>query len=411
MVTKLFIVALWWCLFFSHSIEFTDPVIISGEGKFTLSSHARRNLVATNNGKLFVTYWSEDGSVSPGSPSLAYVQKRTSSRSWSNPIRVNKEFGARHSSLLLTDKALHVTWHDYRHCSSHSNWMDQVEIYYNKFCLEEYPDSQGNIRITSPEKHHAGNNRFVPVPFLLDNDEIGLVWYDFYFDGHCSEIFFTGTSRGDWETDLEHSTLNLTKADEERPPYTMPDATFDGKKTHIAWTDTTNWKGNLYYGIKEDKSFRYKKVASQTSSYFDPPRIYVIHDTPYILTTAFNENNESRIVALEMDSSKLEVSASHELTPFDGRYSQPVMAVLNDTVTISWIHNSRKVFLAQFAYDDWNETQELLLFEKSRSDQSMKVSLATDSEEILYALWNYQGDIYFTSTELPTSVENFQLFQ
>ncbi len=410
MRSKLLIIFILWVFITCFGLEFTDLVVISGEGNFNLSSHARSNLKAASNGELFASYWSEDGTVSPESPSLVYVQKRLASGAWMEPVLVNEEFGARHSSLLLTDDSLHVTWHDYRHGASHSNWMNQVEIYYDRVNLDEFPHFQGNIRITSPDNVHIGNNRFVPVPVLVSSNEIGLVWYDFYFHGQRSEIFWHATNEGVWETVEEHSSLALTQGDSERNPFTMPDAAVHGDNVYLAWTDTTGWTGNLYYGIKQGESFQYEKVADNTSNYFDPPKMYLIYGTPYILATAYNEFNESVVILMEMDSDTPAAASARELGSFNGRQRRPVLYQEEGKFFLARIDNARNVVVAELEYPGWNVINEYNLFSGSLSDQEMKVALTGDSYGNLHVMWNYRGDVYFVSTESPTWAEIYSLF-
>lgn len=391
-------------------MQFIEPFIISGEGNFRLSVHARRNLAVTSQGEVFATYWSKNGSVSPQSPSLAFVQKRSISREWEDPVQIHEGFGARHSALLYADKTLHAVWHDYRHCTNTANWMDRVEIYYDRMPVSNYPALEKNIRVTAPQDSHPGNNRFVPVPLLLDEKEIGLVWYDFYFDGHRSEIFFTNTSEGDWAQDVPHEEMALTRGAGEREPFTMPDAAAYEETMYLVWTDTVGWVGNLYYGIYDSESFRFEKIAQQKGGYFDPPSIYLIKGKPYILATSYNDNNESAIIILEVNADEPEAEGSVYLTPYAGRACRPVLYISGELLYIAWLKNFREIKLAGYSYPQWQIKEEYTVFEKPSADNTMYVGL-NGFEDDLYLLWNYGGDVHFTSSEKPTSVIGYDVFR
>jgi hypothetical protein len=201
---------------------------------------------------------------------------------WQEPItlRANPREAGHPSIAVLPDGARFVAWHDYRHGTAAGNYIDNVEIY-----LAAAPANGGfgeEIRVTETAAGHLGDNGYMPFPTASpDGSHIALVWYDFFYDGHISDLFGIVSSPGSFASLLpvDLSAARLTNLSDRggAPPFVLPEALLDdGGTMHVVFTSGfSDQVGDLFY-LRREAGGRVSPVdllATAACSYFAPPHL------------------------------------------------------------------------------------------------------------------------------------------
>ena len=201
---------------------------------------------------------------------------------WEESIDLRSDpLEAGHPSItVLPDRARFVAWHDYRHCTADGNYIDNVEIY-----LATAPPNSNfddEIRVTETAAGHLGDNGYMPyLTASFDGTHVGLLWYDFSYEGHICDLFGIVASPESlvslFPVDLSAARLtNLSDRGGELP-FVFPEAVVakDGT-THVVFTSGFSEQSADMFYLRREADGRVSPVtllATAASSYFAPPHL------------------------------------------------------------------------------------------------------------------------------------------
>ena len=312
-----------------HSVvpSASDPYYLMDN--YRMSRNAGSQMDFDSSGTLHLTYWSGFSETMPDSPSAVYYQSWRDGTGWSSntlvdqsvsddPGYLGKRMGGRHPSLAVgPDDRVWITWHDHRHCGVDApyNGINNIEIY-----CDSKPSTgsfaQGDIRLTQTAASHYGDNGYAPRIDVAPNGSVSVMWYDFHFDGSVSDIFMmTSDASGTFDTAASMASRRLTNSDDRhrlpdramKAAFDMPDfAIGAANQCYTVWTH--GFGGSLggetgspiYFAEVSEPatSVSYATIASQTDSYWYPPKIKAAPngDLWVIYTALLDPNRRVEIV-------------------------------------------------------------------------------------------------------------------
>ena len=266
----------------SYALDFEFEIPISDPSEMVEFSRNPHDQIASDSqGRIHLVYSILDSSVSPP---VYHVMYRSIENSVSSPpIRVDQGTvgGGRHPSLTLdAQNTAHVVWHDMRNCTAAWNWIDNIEIYYNrKPANGEFPSD--DVRLTETHADHKADNGYLPRIATTPDGKLHVVWYDFHRNGNNAEIYLkTSDPQGvfDRTPGIDSDRIVGIDPGEEFSSCWTPSLAPNGSGgVDVLWGFSKGY--SVYYQIQTrfvsaDGSLGpIETIADQSGTFYDPPRL------------------------------------------------------------------------------------------------------------------------------------------
>ncbi|MBN2327350.1 MAG: hypothetical protein JXR73_09350 [Candidatus Omnitrophica bacterium] len=265
------------------AVEFDEPFLIyQGGEEIQFSYNTSGAMAVDSKGRIHLVYFIADAGGSL--PDNRILYQTIADGSVSSPARVDSgdQGGGRHPTLAVDSQdAVHIAWQDYRHTTAPGNYIDNLEIYYDKktpggsFSIDD-------VRITNTSAGHMGDSGYVPNIDIGADDRIEIAWYDFTANGNNADVYLRrSTGQGAFPLQEGIESFRITDALSDPTNYTanwMPDvaALADGS-SYVIWGFLEGWQGSFQLqgrSILSDGGLGpVEKIADQGGRFLDPPRL------------------------------------------------------------------------------------------------------------------------------------------
>ena len=265
------------------AIDFGDEIAVAqSEEDIQFSYNTSGTMGIDSMGSVHLVYYVPDNTGNP--PNNQVLYRTIENGIPSTPIRVDggDKGGGRHPSLAIdSNDAVHVTWQDYRHTTASGNYIDNLEIYYDKKSVGG-TFSDNDVRITETHADHKGDSGYLPNIAVGGDGRVHVVWYDFTANGNNADVYLRSSDEGGvFPTANGIEQFRLTTSEEDFTNYTsnwMPDVTTlaDGSM-YAVWGFLTGWQGSFRIdggrisqaGVLGDVV----TVSEESGQFIDPPRL------------------------------------------------------------------------------------------------------------------------------------------
>lgn len=259
-----------------------EIILVSSPSDLKFSLNTSGSMGIDSRGRTHLVYFIPDESSQPPQNQIFYQSIRDATSS--TPLRIdNGEFGGgRHPTLAVdSHDTVHVVWQDYRHTTASGNYIDNLEIYYDKKTASG-SFSPEDIRITKTSATHQGDSGYVPNIALFQNDRVAIAWYDFTQNGNNADVYLrTSDEVGDFPPVEGIEEFRITTSIEDGTQYTsnwMPDVcSLQNGSLYIVWGFLQGWQGVFQLNGQEifaDGTFgEIETIADKNGRFLDPPRI------------------------------------------------------------------------------------------------------------------------------------------
>ncbi len=229
--------------------EFDDEfVVYTSESVVEFARNTRGSVGIDSSGRIHLVYGMPDESTNPPNNQILY--QVIENHEASSPVRVDSGSlgGGRHPSLAIdANDAAHVVWQDYRHTTSAGNYIDNVEIYYDQKSVTG-SFSPSDIRITTTNAGHQGDNGYVPQIVVGPDNRLHVSWYDFTSNGNNAEIYLVSADENGVFPDQEGiESFRVTSVEQNPDNFTsnwLPDlAVMPNGSVFVIWGFLRGWQG------------------------------------------------------------------------------------------------------------------------------------------------------------------------
>ncbi len=184
---------------FVRAVDFDAAILITQHfEEISFARNPQNAIQITDDGTVHLVYTIADTSVPVPNTSIYYQSIQNGLIN--GPVRINSSgTNANHPAMKIgEDGIVHVVWQDSRHSTPSGNWVDNIEIYYDRKSPEgDFLDNDN--RITKTQANHLGDNGFAPQLEITDNGIIHIVWYDFHTNGNNADVYLRSSdSEGDF---------------------------------------------------------------------------------------------------------------------------------------------------------------------------------------------------------------------
>ncbi len=263
--------------------EFKEEIVLyTSESAIEFSRNTSGSIGVDSMGRIHIVYGIPDEVSKPPANQILY--QMIEENSVSSPVRVDSGDmgGGRHPSLVIdAEDTIHVVWHDYRHTSVAGNYMDNVEIYYDKKTVN-HSFSDMDIRLTTTNAGHQGDNGYVPQISAGIENQLHIAWYDFSLNGNNADIYLISSdSNGDFPIQEGIESFRITSVEQNPDDYTSnwaPDlAALPDGSIYVIWGFLRGWQGAYELkgvSVNSDRVLSsIKTIAPKGGRFNDPPRL------------------------------------------------------------------------------------------------------------------------------------------
>ncbi|MBD3265668.1 hypothetical protein GF373_03280 [bacterium] len=300
-----------------------EIVVTSGESPLAFATNTRGSIGMDSSGRIHLVYGAPDNAVPPSNQ--IFYQLIDVNQQVSSPIRIDNGSvgGGKHPSLAIDEQdTVHVVWHDYRHTTSAGNYIDNIEIYYDKK-VRDGSFSQADIRLTATNAGHQGDNGYAPQITVGSQNRLYVAWYDYTRNGNNAEIYLIHTDESGhfpMQEGIESFRMTNTEHDPNNyPSHWLPDlAALPNGSVYIAWGFLRGWQGAFeLQGLsvnKEGNLSPIQSIAPKGGRFNDPARLIADAEGNLALVYAAFTDGQYRIIL--------------QYKPLGGEWRAPI--VLND---------------------------------------------------------------------------------
>lgn len=251
------------------------------EQTIEFSRNTKGSIAVDSSGRVHIVYDLLDGSTNPPHNQILYQVIENDQISL--PIRVdNGSIGGGKQPSLAIDSynTVHVVWHDYRHTTAAGNYIDNVEIYYDKKS-ETSTFSETDVRLSNTNAGHQGDNGYVPNITIGNDNTLHVVWYDFTGNGNNADIYRMSSDRdGNFPLQQGIEPFRITSIDQDSGDQNsnwVPDAAWlPDNSIYVVWGFLNGWQGLFELKGKTVGSETIspsETIALQGGRYNDPARL------------------------------------------------------------------------------------------------------------------------------------------
>ncbi|MGC9326478.1 MAG: hypothetical protein ACP5I1_02480 [Candidatus Hinthialibacter sp.] len=265
------------------AVEFDESFLIYQSGEEIQFSYNTSGAIAVDSqGIIHLVYFIPDDGGGP--PDNQIIYQSIDGGQISSPIRVDSgdQGGGRHPTLAVDSQdAVHVTWQDYRHATAAGNYIDNLEIYYDKKPSGGSFSSE-DVRITKTNAGHMGDSGYVPNIDTGPGGRIEITWYDFTANGSNADVYLRRSAeQGVFPLQEGIESFRITDALSDPTSYTanwMPDAAAlaDGA-SYVIWGFLEGWQGLFQLqgrAVFSDGALgAIEEIADEGGRFVDPPRL------------------------------------------------------------------------------------------------------------------------------------------
>jgi hypothetical protein len=416
--------------------EFLPPEkLTDSTEKYRLSRTANGHMDFDAAGNLHVTYWSgSELGTTPGLPSHIYYRFRSREGIWSAEQAIDNStvgsqelhIGGRHPSLAIApDQTIWIVWGDHRHCTASGNWMDNTEVYADSKRLGA-SFSEEDIRITTTNAAHLGDNAFAPKVISDREGRLSVCWFDFHFDRDVSDLLLkTSDSLGALDLGETMDSMRITNlADRGNAPgFTVPGLAVDSSGTrYLVWVGGFGAGGNLYYAEAGSAggTVSERVLATGAVDFFDPPHITIApNDDVWVVFGDDSVSGGEDVVLLRRRAGEPDFDSPFTVAGGASREYAPDCEIDADgLVHLVWVDErfGTHVYYGVFDTDLPGLIESFPLTETS--GPWARPTLALDARGEVYVLWEEntsvsEGDLWFATTAqpIPSSVQGWQLYR
>lgn len=272
----------WLCLSICAEEFSEEKTFLTSLKAFDFSRNTHGTMGVDSLGNIHIVY-SIPYELSTPPDNQVWYQQFGNSQAFS-PIRVDSGStgGGRHPSLVIdSNDVVHVVWQDYRHTTAVGNYMDNIEIYYDRKTLNG-SFSETDIRLTNTNAGHLGDNGYLPRISVDPQNRLHVVWYDFTLNGNNADIYLINSNENQVFPEAEGiDDYRITSVEQNPSDYIanwMPDgATLPDGSVYVVWGFLRGWQGAFeLQGCQVDPSRVVSSPVTITAAegrYYDPPRL------------------------------------------------------------------------------------------------------------------------------------------
>lgn len=259
-----------------------EIVVFASESPLEFSRNTKGAIGVDSTGLVHLVYGIPNESSNPPDNQIWYQQLKENNVS--PPIRVDNGVwgGGRHASLAIdTHDAIHAVWQDYRHTTAIGQYFDNLEIYYDtKTTNGEF--SGTDIRLTTTNAGHRGDNGYVPNISAGRDNRLHVVWYDFTINGNNADVYLINSGdSGRFPSQEGIESYRITSSDPTTENYTsnwLPDlASFPDGSLYTVWGFLRGWQGAFEMQgtsiSKDGLTTIQETIAPAGGNFTDPPRL------------------------------------------------------------------------------------------------------------------------------------------
>jgi hypothetical protein len=262
-------------------VEFEPEIrVTTDDRRAEFSRNTQSAFAVDSQGVLHLVYYVSGESLSPPLSQILHQEIRDGIVS--PPARVDRGSvgGGRHPSLAIdAHNAVHVVWHDQRHCTATGNWIDNVEIYYNHKSLGGSFATE-DLRLTTTQADHLGDNGYLPQILSAPDGRLHVVWYDFHTNGNNADIYLLSSNvNGEFDLQKDIDAYRLTSIEERdnETSFWTPALSFFGNHLFVLWGYQKGYSGFntlLSRTVSTDHTLgEIETVAESAGRFLDPPRV------------------------------------------------------------------------------------------------------------------------------------------
>ncbi|MEW6238681.1 MAG: hypothetical protein AB1656_25125 [Candidatus Omnitrophota bacterium] len=266
----------------ANSADFEEPsAILRTEDAIGFAFNTRGSLAVDSRDHACAAYYIADDVSKPPQNRIWLID--ISGGDPSSPVRIDHAptGGGRHPKIAFDAAGiLHAVWQDYRHVTAGGNYIDNVEIFYNRRPTGGVFPSE-DIRISHTNAGHKGDNGFLPQIAIGANGRVHIAWYDFTASGNNAEIYLRSSGgAGEFPDQIGIDNFRVTTIDsaDDLVSHWMPDAAaLPGGEVYIVWGVQQGFQGIFPLqgrSIAQDRTLgAIETIAEQGGSFLDPPRL------------------------------------------------------------------------------------------------------------------------------------------
>lgn len=265
-----------------YALDFAEvQTLLTTDAKIEFSRVPHGSIGVDGNGTIHLVY-TENGESN--SPPLTKIWYHTLvDQDISEPIRVDSSnhIGGKHPCLAIdSNNTVHVAWQDYRHTTSAGNFIDNVEIYYDRKPVND-DFSENDVRISHTNAEHLGDNSYTPQVTIGTDNKIHIIWFDFTVNGENAEVYLRSHP-------LSGDFPDLVGIDDFRITSTESTQTFSSKwfpslaaspngSVYAIWGTRSGFQGSFTIEgreVKHDRTLEaVETIALEAAHILDPPRL------------------------------------------------------------------------------------------------------------------------------------------
>lgn len=265
-----------------YAVDFEEvQTLLNTEAMIEFSRVPHSSIGVDGNGSVHLVY-TENGEGN--TPPLSKIWYRTLvDQDISEPIRVDSSnhIGGKHPCLAIdSNNTIHVAWQDYRHTTSAGNFIDNVEIYYDRKPVNQ-TFSENDVRISHTNAGHLGDNSYTPQITIGTDNQIHMIWFDFTENGENAEVYLRSHPlSGDFPDIIGVDDFRITSAESNQPfssKWFPSLAVLPNGSVYAIWGTRTGFQGSFTIEGREVKQDRtlvdVETIALEAAHILDPPRL------------------------------------------------------------------------------------------------------------------------------------------
>ncbi len=267
----------------ANSFDFEPEIEIHrGKEAVQFASNTSGSMGVDSRGTVHWVYYIPDDSNKPPANQIWY--QSIQNRIVSLPIRVDsgESGGGRHPTLAIdAQDTVHVVWQDYRHTTAAGNYIDNLEIYYDRMPVDG-AFLENDVRLTTTHAPHKGDSGYVPNIAAGNDGRLHVVWYDFTVNGNNADVYLRSSDENGKFPPVDGiESFRITTSEEDFKNYTanwMPDvACQPGGSLYVIWGFLKGWQGPFQiqgFSVSPGRILGdIEEIASKSGRFLDPPRL------------------------------------------------------------------------------------------------------------------------------------------